>query len=209
MKTTVSGIIIWLTIMAGIAHGQKFEISASIGGQINGSLDVSSTSLGGIDVQNALTRGVAISYEPGRRSAAEFMWNYNGADTIAKSLGGGPSTKIFVLDTNRYFGNFLFHFANRENPLRPFILGGLGAATLAPARNGVKGITRLAFAVGGGVKYNFSRLFGLRLQAKWSPTYLSTTQGYWCDPVWGGCWGVGQNHYLNGLDFTAGLTLRF
>ena len=201
--------IIWFTLGVGISHSQKFEATALIGAQINGGLDLSTATLGGADVENGLTRGLGLSYQPGKRSAIEFMWTYNNPDTIAQSIGGGPSTKIFVLDTNRYFGNFLFHFAEHEKPsLRPFVLGGLGAISLVPARGGVKGITRLGYALGGGVKYNFSRFLGLRLQAKWSPTYLSTTQGYWCDLAWGGCWGVGQNHYLNALDFTVGLALR-
>jgi hypothetical protein len=76
---------------------------------------------------------------------------------------------------------------------------------VSPARQGVPGTTRFAFDVGGGVKYNFMRHFGLRLQAKWSPVYITTTKGgYWCDPFWGGCWVVGDNHYLNEFDATAG-----
>ena len=210
MKTRALYTIVWFTVGVGISYGQKFEATALIGAQINGRLDLSTTTLSGIEVENGMTRGLGFSYQPGKRSAIEFMWTYDNPDTIAQSVEGGPSAKIFILDTNRYFGNFLFHFAEHEQPtLRPFVLAGLGAITLTPARSGVTGITRLGFAVGGGVKYNFSRLFGLRLQAKWSPTYLSTTQGYWCDPAWGGCWGVGRNHYLNALDFTAGLTVRF
>jgi hypothetical protein len=51
---------------------------------------------------------------------------------------------------------------------------------------------------------------GLRGQIKYSPTYITTTNGgYWCDPIWGGCWQVGNNHYLNEFDVTGGLTVRF
>jgi opacity protein-like surface antigen len=209
MKAGLPWIIMWLTIAAAIAQGQRFEVTASVGGQINGGLDLSTATFPSIDVRDGLSRGVGISYQPGARSAVEFMWTYNAADTVAQLTGGGPSTKVFTLDTNQYFGNLLFHFVNHEKRLRPFVLGGLGGTSLSPARSGVKGVTRLAFAVGGGVKYEFSRRFGLRLQAKWSPTYLGTNAGYWCDPVWGGCWTVGKNHYLNELDGTAGITFRF
>lgn len=209
MKAELPWTLMWLTLAAAIAQGQSFEVTAFVGGQINGGPDLSTALVQSIDVHNALSRGLGMSYQRGTHSAVEFMWTYNAADTFAQLAGGGPSTRIFVLDTNQYFGNLLFHFANREKPLRPFVLGGLGGASLSPARSGVNSVTRLAFAVGGGVKYNFSRRFGLRLQAKWSPTYLGTNAGYWCDPAWGGCWAVGQNHYLNELDGTAGLTFRF
>jgi hypothetical protein len=81
---------------------------------------------------------------------------------------------------------------NRESKLRPFRFFGLGASDLSPDRSGVSGVTRFAFAFGGGAKYNVSKHFGFRGQAKWSPTYLATTDaGYWCDPFWGGCRVVG------------------
>ena len=209
MAAKLAWAILWLMEAAAIAQGQKFEITALIGGQLNGGLDLSTASLRHIDAKNGLIRGLALSYEPKAHAAVEFMWTYSNPDTFSQPIGGGPSTKIFVLDENRYFGNLLFHLANGEKPLRPFLLGGIGITDLAPAYPGVSGATRLAFALGGGVKYNFSRWFGLRLQVKWSPTYLSTTNGYWCDAVWGGCWSVGQNHYLNELDGTAALTFRF
>lgn len=210
MKAGVSCTLVWLTIAVATLHGQSFEVTGSIGGQVNGGLDLSTAIFHNLDVQNAFARSAGISYEPSQRSAVEFMWTYSSADTVSQSMAGALGTKVFSLDMNQYFWNFLFHFANREQRLRPFVLAGLGATTLGPAQNGVKGTSRFVFALGGGAKYNFTRHFGLRLQAKWSPTYLATTQsGYWCDPAWGGCWTVGENHYLNELDVSAGITLRF
>ena len=107
-------------------------------------------------------------------------------------------------------GNLLFHFADREAKLRPFAFVGLGASDLSPDRSGVSGATRFAFSLGGGAKYNLSKHFGLRGQAKWSPTYITSTDGgYWCDPFWGGCWVVGNDHYLHEFDVTGGITFRF
>ena len=99
---------------------------------------------------------------------------------------------------------------DREAKLRPFGFFGLGASDLSPDRSGVNGATRFTFALGAGAKYNVSNHLGFRGQIKWSPTYLTTTDGgYWCDPFWGGCWVVGNNHYLHEFDFTGGITLRF
>jgi len=191
------------------AEAQRFEVLGAIGGQFNGGLDFSTTLVQGLDVQNNVSRALGISFEPRTHAAVEFMWTYNNPDTVAR-LANGPSTKLFTLDMNQYFGNVLFHFATREQPLRPYALAGLGASDVSPARNGVVGSTRLAFALGGGVKYNFSRWFGLRFQAKWSPTYFANTNiGYWCNPTWGGCWEAGKNHYLQQIDTSVGLTFRF
>ena len=202
--------VIWLMLLATTVFGQNFEITAFVGGQINGGLDLSTSVFQRIEVRNGTNYGLSGGYLFGDRASAEFAWTYNKADTVAQPQGGGSAVKIFNLDTNQYFGNFLFHLANRDTRLRPFLLIGAGATNLHPAVTGLNGATRFAFAVGGGAKYNFSRHFGLRLQAKWSPTYITTTSnGYWCDPLWGGCWVVGNSHFLHEFDATAGLTLRF
>ena len=210
MRNTALWAVIVVTLAAAMASGQNFEVTASVGGQLNGGLDLSTTSFHRIDVQNGLVYGLGGGYLLGDHMGVEFTWAYNKADTVAQPRGGGPEKKVFTLDTNQYFGNFLFHFARREKPLRPFVLVGGGATNLSPALDGVNGTTRFAWALGGGAKYNFSRWLGLRFQAKWSPTYITTTTaGYWCSPSWGGCWAVGDNHFLNEFDATAGITVRF
>lgn len=188
--------IVWISVIAGTASAQKVEFTAFVGGQTNGGLDLSTSLYQRIDVQNGMNYGLSAGYLLGEHSGIEFMWNYNKADTVAEPRSGGAGKTVFTLDTNQYFGNFLYHTSPRENKLRPFVLLGLGATSLHAARNDVSGITRFAWALGGGAKYNFNRRLGARLQAKWSPTYLTTTNGgFWCDPFWGGCWAVGDSHF--------------
>jgi opacity protein-like surface antigen len=154
--------------------------------------------------------GVTAGYLFGEHFGLEFQWNHTAADTFAQPVVGGSEIKVFTLDQNQYMGNFLFHFTGEESALRPFAFFGLGASSLSPNRTGVSGATRFAFSLGAGAKYNLSKHFGLRGQLKYSPTYLTTTDGgYWCDPFWGGCWVVGNNHYLNEFDITGGITFRF
>ena len=211
MRTRVGCALILLSMAAGFAQGQKnFEATGMVGYQLNGGLDLSTSLFKRIEVRNGLSYGAGLGYLLGDRYSVEFMWTYNKANTFAQPRNGGSDIKLFVLDTNQYFGNFLFHFANREKQLRPFVLLGAGGTNLHPAFPGVASVTRFAFAVGGGAKYNLTKRFGLRLQAKWSPTYITTTHaGYWCDPFWGGCWAVGNDHYLHQFDGAAGLTFRF
>ena len=50
---------------------------------------------------------------------------------------------------------------------------------------------------------------GLKLQFRWTPTYVKTdTDGYWCDPYWG-CYTTGDSQYSNQIELNAGLTFRF
>jgi opacity protein-like surface antigen len=212
MKTNLLwAAIAWAVIVAPTALAQKgIEVTPFIGGQINTGLDLSTARYSRLDVQNGLNYGVSVGYLIGTHAGVEFMWNRNQAGTFARSVSGGADVKVFNLNTNQYLGGFILHFKNRESRLRPFVLVGAGATNLAPDRSHVNSITRFAWVLGGGVKHNFSKHLGVRLQAKWSPTYINTiTEGVWCDPFWFGCWTKGDSVFLKEVDGTAGLTFRF
>ena len=203
--------VVFSVVGAPTAWAQRgIEVTPFIGGQINGGLDLSTAAYNRIDMQNGLNYGVNVGYLIGTHAGVEFIWNHNQAGALAQPTSGGPGVKVFNLNSNQYLGDFIFHLKNRESRLRPFVLVGAGAAHLAPDRSQVNSITRFAWVFGGGVKYNFSQHLGVRLQAKWSPTYINTiTEGVWCDPFWFGCWTKGDSVFLKEFDGTAGLTFRF
>ena len=203
--------IAWTVVTAPPTWAQRgIEVTPFVGGQINTGLNLSTPLFNNLTVKNALNYGVIASYSIRSPFSVEFMWNHSQADTLAQPVGGGPNQKLFVLTTNQYLVDFLVHFKDPESRLRPFVLFGAGPANLAPDRSQVNSTTRFAWVFGGGAKYTVSKHLGLRLQAKWSPTYINTTvQGVWCDPFWGGCWARTDTVFLNEFDFTGGLTFRF
>ena len=213
--TILSMLIIGSCVTSAMAQetslaAQTFEITGYVGGQINGGYDLSTSLYHRIEVANGVNYGITTGPLLGEHFGVEFQWNHNSADTRGQAIAGFSSVKLFSLNQNQYMGNLLFHLTSREVRMRPFLFVGLGANTLAPNVSAVKGSTRFAYALGAGAKYNVSRHLGLRGQFRWAPTYLTTTNGgYWCDPIWGGCWTVGNSHYLHAFDITAGFTLRF
>jgi opacity protein-like surface antigen len=207
-KVVLSALIVFFLLTS--AFSQNVELTGYVGGQLNGGLDLSTSLFRRIEVENSMNYGLSAGYLVGEHYGVEFQWNHSKADTFAQPAGGGSDIKVFALNQDQYMGNFLFHFTDREAKLRPFAFFGLGASHLSPDRSGVDSTTRFAFSLGGGAKYNISKHFALRGQAKWSPTYITTTDGgYWCDPFWGGCWVVGNDHYLHEFDITGGITFRF
>jgi opacity protein-like surface antigen len=192
-------------------RAQNIEITGYVGGQLNGGMDLSTTIFRRIDVQNSMNFGASAGYLFGEYFGIEFQWNKARSDTVAQPRGGGPDAKLFTMNQNQYMGNFLLHFTSQESALRPFAFIGMGASSLSTNRASVSGTTRFAFSLGAGAKYNLTKHVGLRGQMKYTPTYLTTTDngGYWCDPFWGGCWVVGNNHYLNEVDFTGGIVFHF
>ena len=210
MKRNVVYILL-LCSFAVSAAAQNVEITGQVGGQINGGADLSTSVFHRIEVANGANYGITAGYLVGEHYGVEFQWNQNEADTRGQPIGGLPSAKLFTLRQDQYMGNFLFHLTSKDAMLRPFVFFGLGANALDANVSGVSGSTRFAYALGAGAKYNVSRHLGFRGQFRWAPTYLTTTSngGYWCDPVWGGCWVVGNSHYLHEFDITGGITLRF
>jgi len=209
IKIILLSVITWVGLLPS-AFAQRVEVTGNIGYQVNGGLDLSTSLFRRIEVGNSTNYGASVGYLFGELYGAEFQWNRTRADTIAQPQGAGSDIKVFTLNQNQYMGNFLLHFTHQDSPLRPFVFVGLGASSLSTNRAGVSGATRFAFSVGGGAKYNFSKHLGVRGQLKYSPTYITTTNGgYWCDPFWGGCWVVGNDHFLHELDMTGGITLRF
>jgi hypothetical protein len=207
---SVFAFLVLLLPFALAQNAQNFEISGQVGGQVNGGLDLSTTFFHRLEVENGLSYGATLGYLLGDHYGVEFLWNRNQAHAIGEPRGGGANVKLFNLTTNQYMGNFLFHLTDREHKMRPFVMFGLGGTNLSPDHSRIPSITRFAFMLGGGVKYYMGPHFGLRGQAKWSPTYITTSDGgVWCDPIWGGCWTVGNSHYLHEFDASGGITLRF
>ena len=211
MRTNFLLALVWTVLTAPAAWSQKgIEITPFAGWQINGGLDITTPVFNRIDVQNGLNFGISGSYSLGEYTGVEFMWNHNKANTLAQFIDGGTAPRVFELHTNQYLGDFIVHLKNRESRFRPFLFAGLGVSNLAPGRSDAGSITRFAWSFGGGAKYNFSKHLGVRLQVKTSPTYVNSgTKEFWCDPIWGGCWTIGENNFLQELDLSGGLTFRF
>jgi len=154
--------------------------------------------------------GATAGYLFGGYYGAGFQWNHTRADASGQPSGGGSDIKLFTPNQNQYMRNFLLHFKARSQDCDPSSSLASEQAPSPPTIRRPAEATRFAFAIGGGAKYNLSRHFGLRGQAKYSPTYLTSThEGYWCDPFWRGCWAVGNDHYLHEFDLSGGITLRF
>jgi len=208
LKILAAALVALLAFSTALA--QNIEVTGQVGGQINGGVNISTLLFNRLEVRNGLNYGVTAGYLVGEHAGIEFQWNRNQADAVGQRISGLPSTKLFNLTQNQYFGNFLFHLTAKDHALRPFGMVGLGANALNTGVSGVSGSTRFAFALGGGAKLNMTKHLGFRGQIRWVPTYLgSTNTGYWCDPFWGGCWVVGTSHYLHEFDITGGITLRF
>jgi hypothetical protein len=142
---------------------------------------------------------------------------------LSKLSALSPTGDKDVADMNvdNYHGYIGFNFAREERTAMPFLFVGFGAtsyggfdlpanAETATGVHHIEGNSRFSTTWGAGVKiYPQRRQLGLRLLARWTPTYIQTNPGsVWCDPYWG-CTTVGDSEYSHAIELTGGVVLKF
>jgi opacity protein-like surface antigen len=131
-------------------------------------------------------------------------------------LDGSDTVELGDMSVYNYHGYIAYNFGDVDSTARPYFLGGLGAtqfggvdAEAGGIRRDIDGSTKFSTTWALGVKVNPSPKLGIRLETRWTPTYVkSDAAGYWCDPYWG-CYVGSDAQYSNQFEMSGGLTLRF
>jgi len=191
------------------SEGIKASETRIINGQAYNDLDITSGGNFGI------TAGVLFT----DNAEVEFLWNRQ----FSSFSAGNPAPSVQLADVNvdNFFGNFVYNWGVREAKVRPFMLVGIGATHYAPGapiaiaapvtgQSAIDSATKFAWTLGGGVKVYPAEHFGIKLGARWTPTYIkSDADGIWCDPFYPTCWVLGDPDYSNQFQINGGITLRF
>ena len=103
--------------------------------------------------------------------------------------GRGVTREFADMNLNNYHVNFVYNFGDDRDTLRPFIFGGLGATQAQPKDimgSAIDSNTKFSSNWGGGLKAYPARNVGVKLMARWVPTFIkSEPAGIWCSPYWG------------------------
>jgi len=185
-----------------------FELQPFVGYKFGGGVDVGANALGigRINIDSSIAYGATATFNPTENFGLEFLWDRQPTNASGSFSGGGTYPTKVGVTLDQFHGDFLFSFAGHGSKVEPFVLFGVGATDMHGAGSST---TKFSFGVGGGVKYFVSRHIGFRAQARYTPTYLYTTNGgVWCN-WWGYCWTVPNDHFLQQGDVTAGVIIRF
>jgi len=179
-----------------------------IGGQVYNDLDVKS---GG---NFGFTAGVFLT----ENAEVEFLWNRQFSQFDASN----PAPSVLLADVNvdNFHGNFVYNWFASDAKIRPFLFGGLGATHYSPgdpvalpkvtSQSSIDSATKFSWTWGGGVKVYPAQHVGLRLSARWTPTYIkSDSAGLWCDPFYPTCWVLADPDYSNQFAINGGVTFKF
>jgi opacity protein-like surface antigen len=183
-------------IVGGVAtvEAGEIELSPFAGVRIGGQFVTDTTPSITLNLQDSLTYGLALGYNVTPEFHLEFMWSRQDS----KLTGAGLT--LFDMFVDQYHFNFLYVFNYTGDRIRPFFFGGLGWTYFNPRTN-INGSSRFSFSFGAGVKIYLAKFLGIRLQGKYTPTYITSDDYVICYASYG--------RYISQWEFTGGLIFRF
>jgi opacity protein-like surface antigen len=200
------------------AQENKFEINGLIGYTLSEGVDVNrqeddTLGVGRISPKSGFSFGLGMDYLINNNFSAGFNFGQENSVLRAdvQNLEGVDITDVNV---NNYHAILTYNFGRENQPLRPFIFGGLGATSYSPdSINGipVEGFTKFSTTWGGGVKYFTSDHLGFKGGVRWTPTRIgSDSGGIWCSAYWPwSCWTPENANFSHQFEFNVGIVARF
>ena len=200
---------------AAWAQNARVELSGTAGWTFSDGVSGSAVIVPGvgtfdrIDPKDAFSWGARIGFLVSDNVEVGGLFS---AQSTSLELGGTNTAKLGDETIYNYHGYFAYNFGEADAQVRPYVLGGLGATQFGTVKTSVGDIggnTKFSTTWAAGVKLYPSKNVGLRLEGRWTPTYIkSDAGGWWCDPYWG-CYVVGNAQYANQFELSGGITLRF
>ncbi len=209
-KTILSATVVALVAASAPAQDSRVELSGTAGWTFSDGVNVGGLDDSPIrvDPKDAFSWGARLGFNMTPNVELGFLFASQATDLEASGV-----INLSVPQTvYNYHGYFAYNFGDSDATVRPYVLGGLGATqygSLQTAMGDIGGDTQFSTTWAAGLKMFPSPKFGLRLEARWTPTYIKTDPGgYWCDPYWG-CYTVGEPEYSNQYELSGGIIIRF
>jgi|SRR6267142_98677 len=189
------------------AQEHRIEITPFAGYETSGSYPIqTSFTVDRLRADGNVSFGTFLNYSLTPYFEPEFLWVHNPSSFSQRDAFTGVYSKAFnsQIDQFQFGGSFLFRSPHAK--LRPYFGAGLGFTHDANSgRNPNR--TAFGYSLGGGAKYYATRHLGFRFDARFLPTYGSSSPGLVCDPF-GFCYTARVHHYLNRGNFSVGIILR-
>jgi len=210
-KTTLMAALAAFAGSTAWAQDPRVELSGTAGWTFSDGVNVGSIDDSPITVgpKDAFSWGARIGFMVTPNVEIGGLFNLQSTDFEVEGYGLSATVSQKVYN---YHGYLAYNFGESDASVRPYLLGGLGATqygSLDTAVGTTSGETQFSSTWAAGLKIFPGRNFGIRLEGRWTPTYIkSDAEGYWCDPYWG-CYTVAEAEYSNQFELSGGITLRF
>jgi len=203
------------TLAAADETPPKWWIMPTAGVRSSGSFGISSEELAytSIHFSDGFAYGLSFGYRPSSMIGFEFSWNRNSSSVAGQAPaavdGSTPAVNepLFTATEDQFQAHFLLGMGYLIGKVKPYFLFGLGMTTFNPEGN-YSSVNRFAWSFGLGVEADFSKRFGLRVQGKFAPTYINTTEEILLE--WdGGYQATPMRNNMTQWEFLGGLYFRF
>jgi len=220
-KTILATMVVALAAVTATAQDKRVEISGTYGWTFSDGV----TSAGGgirvpgvgtfdrVDPKDSASWGLRLGFMVNDNSEIGFLYNQQSTEL---DIGGTSTVKLGDMSVHNYHGYYAYNAGDMDSKTRPYFLFGLGATqfgTISVTRAGttrdIGGNTKFSGTAGLGLKLFPSPKFGIRMEGRWTPTYIkSDATGWWCDPYWG-CYVTEKAQYSNQFELSGGVVIRF
>lgn len=217
-KTLLIALAMGLAASSAQAQSSKFEISATAGwtfsdGVSGQTVNTPEGSFNRVDPQDSFSWGLRFGYLLSENSEVGFLFNMQPTQL---EVSGSETVTLGDQSVYNYQGYYSYSFGNRDATARPYLLVGLGAtqfgavdATFGDEQGSIDGGTQFSGTFGLGAKFFpfGSPKFGLRVEARYTPTYIKSDPGGWWCGLWG-CYLTENPQYANQFELNGGIILR-
>ena len=166
-------LLLTLFLLSGVpeAYAQRFEVAPFFGGRVGGRIDLTQQGNPNADfmkIRSSSNYGVFADVSFLRHFQGEFMWSRQPTSLTVHNPNNGTYTFLSKMNLDMYQFGLTYQFRDPETKVRPFIVFGIGFSQYGiPAINGQQ---PFAGSLGAGVKYYFTRNFGIRMESRWLTT---------------------------------------
>lgn len=202
--------ISWLLLLnAGSAAAQehRFEITPFAGYETSGSYPIqTSFTVDRLRTNGNVSFGTFLNYSLTPFFEPEFLWVHNPSSFSQRDAFTRVYTKAFNSQIDQFqFGGSLV-LRGPDAKLRPYF--GMSLGFTRDSNSGEnRDRTAFGYGIGGGAKYYATKHLGYRFDARFLPTYGSSSPGIICDQF-GFCYSGKVQNYLKRGNFSVGIILR-
>jgi opacity protein-like surface antigen len=205
-------VMLKLLSVVSLLWGQGgFELTPTVGYRFGGNIDLQNPVLNPnfrkLEIKSNPSYGVGLNYAVHDNVQIEFRWSRQDTHINGVARADNTTTRLFGAYLDQYHFNFLLHPADLGEHTQPYFVAGVGATSFDP-RAHLSSKTQFSFEVGGGLKYFFVPRVGLRVEAKWAPTYVKSNQDWFCNGF-NTCFTVSDPVYAQQAEISSGIIIRF
>ena len=190
-----------LATLSTTAQALEFEITPFAGYRFGGQFEDPAT-MDSVDAEPAASFGVAfdVTYAPGQAIQLLYSQQSTEVDDVTPGLDLDIEY-LHIGGVGTFPGDYGFD---------PYLVGSIGAANFSPG-GGADDETLFSASLGGGIKYDFNKRFGLRFEGRGYFTFFDTDGDLFCvsGPAGATCALRAKGSLIWQIEAQAGFTFRF